>query len=76
MQWQCPKDSGAISSSIHPDLVSFILQHTTAQSKEVSFPVSPLLLKIKQASKPLTAVAVSSLTHSLGLAPLTLPNCV
>lgn len=76
MQWQCPKDSGTRPSSIHPDLISFILQHTTVQSKEVSFSVSLLLPKAKQASKSLTAVAVSNLTHSLDLVLLILKNCV
>lgn len=76
MHWQCPEDSGSRSPSIHIDLISFILQYTTAQRTKVSFPVSPLSLKAKQASKTLTAVAVSSLTHSLDLALLTLTNCV
>ena len=73
MYWEGPEDSGARSSSIHTDLISFILQDMTVQSKEVSFPVSSSSLKPKQVSKSLTALAVGGLTHNLSFSTVN-PN--
>lgn len=65
MYWEGPEDSGARSSSIHKDLISFIPQHMTVQSKVISFPVISSSLEPKQASKSLTALAVGGHTHNL-----------